>query len=118
MRAVKKKTLTARIYFAIMLTIIDKQEETNMVKIRLQRFGTTKRPFYRIVAAEASKKRDGRYLEIVGQYDPTKEPAFVQINNELALKWLSNGAQPTDTVKNLFTKAGINAAFLAAKKNK
>jgi len=89
-----------------------------MVKIRLQRFGTTKRPFYRIVAAEATKKRDGRYLEIIGQYDPTKEPAFVQINNELALKWLSNGAQPTDTVKSLFTKAGINAAFLASKKNK
>jgi len=89
-----------------------------MVKIRLQRFGTTKRPFYRIVAAEAKKARDGKYLEIIGQYDPTKEPAFVQINSELALKWLGNGAQPTDTVKNLFTKAGVNAAFLALKKSK
>jgi len=98
--------------------IFDKQEETNMVKIRLQRFGTTKRPFYRIVAAEAKKARDGKYLEIIGQYDPTKEPAFVQINSELALKWLGNGAQPTDTVKNLFTKAGVNAAFLASKKTK
>lgn len=89
-----------------------------MVKIRLQRFGTTKRPFYRIVAAEARKPRDGRYLEIVGLYDPTKTPAFVEINHEKALAWLSNGAQPTDTVKNLFTKAGINAEFLASKKNK
>ncbi|MBU1145082.1 MAG: 30S ribosomal protein S16 [Firmicutes bacterium] len=89
-----------------------------MVKIRLQRFGTTKRPFYRIVAAEARKKRDGRYLEIVGLYDPTKKPAFMEINNELALKWLSVGAQPTETVKNLFTKAGINQEFLASKKNK
>lgn len=89
-----------------------------MVKIRLQRFGTTKRPFYRIVAAEASKRRDGRYLEIIGQYDPTKEPAYVNIDQTLALKWLLNGAQPTDTVKNLFTKNGINQAYLAAKKNK
>jgi len=89
-----------------------------MVKIRLQRFGTTKRPFYRIVAAEASKRRDGRYLEIIGQYDPTKEPAYVNIDQALALKWLLNGAQPTDTVKNLFTKNGINQAYLAAKKNK
>jgi len=89
-----------------------------MVKIRLQRFGTTKRPYYRIVAAEASKKRDGRYLEIIGRYDPTKQPAFVEINNEIALKWLGFGAQPTDTVKNLFTKAGINAAYIASKSTK
>lgn len=87
-----------------------------MVKIRLQRFGTTKRPFYRIVAADSSKKRDGRYLEIIGLYDPTKQPTFVQIDGELALKWLGLGAQPTDTVKNLFAKAGINQAFLASKK--
>jgi small subunit ribosomal protein S16 len=89
-----------------------------MVKIRLQRFGTTKRPFYRIVAAEASKRRDGRYLEIVGLYDPTKSPAFVQIDKELALKWLNVGAQPTDTVKNLLSKQGIIAEYAEAKKNK
>jgi small subunit ribosomal protein S16 len=89
-----------------------------MVKIRLQRFGTTKRPFYRIVAAEASKKRDGRYLEIVGLYDPTKSPAFVEIDREKALKWLNVGAQPTDTVKNLFSKNGINAEYAESKKNK
>lgn len=89
-----------------------------MVKIRLQRFGTTKRPFYRIVAADAKKRRDGRYLEIVGLYDPTKQPAFVQIDSEKALEWLQNGAQPTETVKNLFTKAGIIKQFKASKENK
>lgn len=89
-----------------------------MVKIRLQRFGTTKRPFYRIVAADAKKRRDGRYLEIVGLYDPTKQPAFVQIDSEKALQWLQNGAQPTETVKNLFTKAGITKQFKASKENK
>jgi len=89
-----------------------------MVKIRLQRFGTTKRPFYRIVAAEASKRRDGRYLEIVGLYDPTKKPAFVQIDKALVLKWLNVGAQPTDTVKNLLSKDGIIAEYAESKKNK
>lgn len=89
-----------------------------MVKIRLQRFGTTKRPFYRIVAAEASQKRDGRYLEIVGLYDPTKKPTFVQIDKELVMKWLNVGAQPTDTVKSLLSKDGIIAEYAEAKKNK
>ncbi len=89
-----------------------------MVKIRLQRFGTTKRPFYRIVAAEASKRRDGRYLEIVGLYDPTKKPAFVQIDKALVLKWLNVGAQPTDTVRNLLSKDGIIAEYAESKKNK
>ncbi len=89
-----------------------------MVKLRLQRFGTTKRPFYRIVAADAKKKRDGRYLEIVGVYEPTKQPAFIEINSELAKKWLNAGAQPTDTVKSLFKKAGIMSEFLSEKNSK
>lgn len=89
-----------------------------MVKLRLQRFGTTKRPFYRVVAADARKTRDGRYLEVVGVYDPTKSPAFVEINNELAVKWLNAGAQPTDTVKSLFKKAGVMNEFLSEKKQK
>jgi small subunit ribosomal protein S16 len=89
-----------------------------MVKLRLQRFGTTKRPFYRIVAADAKKTRDGRYLEIVGVYEPTKEPAFVEINNELALKWLRAGAQPTDTVKSLLKKNGVMNEFLSEKNSK
>ncbi|MDT8336890.1 MAG: 30S ribosomal protein S16 [Candidatus Izemoplasmatales bacterium] len=89
-----------------------------MVKLRLQRFGTTKRPFYRIVAADARKTRDGRYLEIVGTYEPTKQPASFEINNELAKKWLHAGAQPTDTVKSLFKKAGIMSEFLSEKNSK
>jgi small subunit ribosomal protein S16 len=89
-----------------------------MVKLRLQRFGTTKKPFYRVVAADARKTRDGRYLEIVGVYDPTKQPAFVEINGELAKKWLHAGAQPTDTVKSLFKKTGIMSEFLSEKNNK
>ncbi|MDY0023669.1 MAG: 30S ribosomal protein S16 [Candidatus Izemoplasmatales bacterium] len=89
-----------------------------MVKLRLQRFGTTKRPFYRIVAADVRKTRDGRYLEIVGVYDPTKQPAFVEIDNELAKKWLLAGAQPTDTVKSLFKKAGVMSEFLSEKNSK
>ncbi|MFA7075787.1 MAG: 30S ribosomal protein S16 [Candidatus Izemoplasmatales bacterium] len=86
-----------------------------MVKLRLQRFGTTKRPFYRVVAADARKTRDGRYLEIVGVYEPTKKPAVVEINHELAIKWLLAGAQPTETVKSLFKKAGVMNEFLSEK---
>lgn len=77
------------------------------VKIRLQRFGTKKRPFYRLVAADSRTPRDGRYLEIIGTYNPLTDPAEVKIDAEKAQKWLNEGAQVTDTVKNLFTKAGI-----------
>ncbi len=79
------------------------------VKIRLQRHGSKKRPFYRLVAADSRSPRDGRYLEIIGTYDPTKEPVAVTIDEEKAKKWLNEGAQLTDTVKNLFAKAGIRS---------
>ncbi len=79
------------------------------VKLRLQRYGSKKRPFYRIVAADSRSPRDGRYLEIIGTYDPTKEPVAVRIDEELAKKWLNEGAITTDTVKNLFAKAGIRS---------
>jgi small subunit ribosomal protein S16 len=79
------------------------------VKIRLQRYGSKKRPFYRLVAADSRKKRDGRYLEILGTYNPVTEPATVKIDEDKARKWLSEGAQPTDTVKNLFARAGITS---------
>jgi len=84
------------------------------VKLRLQRHGSKKRPFYRIVAADSRSPRDGRYLEIIGTYDPTKETVAVRIDEELAKKWLNEGAIATDTVKNLFARAGITAN----KKNK
>jgi small subunit ribosomal protein S16 len=79
------------------------------VKIRLQRYGSKKRPFYRLVAADSRNKRDGRYLEIIGTYNPLTEPATVKIDEEKAQKWLHEGAQVTDTVKNLFDQAGITS---------
>ncbi len=78
-----------------------------MVKLRLQRFGSKKRPFYRIVAADVRAPRDGKFLEIIGTYDPLTDPATVKIDKEKALKWLNNGAKPTDTVKSLFKKHDI-----------
>ena len=78
-----------------------------MVKMRLKRMGSKGAPFYRIVVADSRYPRDGRFIEEVGIYDPTKEPSVVQINQEAAQKWLSQGAQPTDTVKKLLKIAGI-----------
>ncbi|HHT83643.1 MAG: 30S ribosomal protein S16 [Christensenellales bacterium] len=77
------------------------------VKIRLTRMGAKKAPFYRIVATDSRKARDGQYLEQIGYYDPTKEPAVVKIDVQTAQKWMSVGAQPTETVRSLFVKEGI-----------
>ena len=77
------------------------------VKIRLTRMGAKKAPFYRIVATDSRKACDGMYIEQIGYYDPTKEPALVNIDAEIAKKWLNNGAQPTETVRNLFKANGI-----------
>lgn len=77
------------------------------VKIRLKRIGAKKAPFYRIVVADARYPRDGRFIEEIGTYDPLKDPAAVRIDGEAAKKWLSNGAQPTDTVRALLKKQGI-----------
>ena len=78
-----------------------------MVKLRLARMGAKKKPFYRIVAADSRSPRDGRFIEIVGNYDPTKNPAIVNIDEEKVMNWLRNGAQPTDTVRSLLSKQGI-----------
>ena len=75
------------------------------VKIRLKRMGKKKAPFYRIVVADSRSPRDGRFIEEIGTYDPTKEPAVVAIDAEKAKAWIANGAQPTDTVKFLIKKA-------------
>lgn len=72
-----------------------------MVKIRLRRMGAKKAPFYRVVVADSRYPRDGRFIEEIGYFDPTKEPSVVSIDKEKADKWLANGAQPTDTVKKL-----------------
>ena len=77
------------------------------VKIRLTRMGAKKEPFYRIVATDSRKARDGQYIEQIGYYNPVKEPTEVKIDAEIAKKWLNNGAQPTDTVRDLFIKNGI-----------
>ncbi|MBE5997873.1 MAG: 30S ribosomal protein S16 [Lachnospiraceae bacterium] len=77
------------------------------VKIRLRRMGKKKAPFYRIVVADARSPRDGRFIEEIGYYDPTKDPSVFKIDEELAKKWLGNGAQPTDTVAKLFKISGI-----------
>ena len=77
------------------------------VKIRLKRMGQKKAPFYRIVVSDSRSPRDGKFIEEIGTYDPTKEPAEVKVNAEAAQKWLSNGAQPTDTVNRLFKNANI-----------
>ena len=78
-----------------------------MVKIRLKRLGAKKRPFYRIVVADARQPRDGKSIAELGVYDPTKSPSVLNVNLEDAKKWISNGAQPTDTVRVLLKKAGM-----------
>ena len=78
------------------------------VKIRLRRMGAKKAPFYRVVVADSRFPRDGRFIEEIGYYDPTKEPAVVKIDAEKAQKWIANGAQPTDTVKALLKKNGAH----------
>ncbi len=88
------------------------------VKIRLKRMGAKKTPFYRIVAADSRSPRDGRYIEVIGTYNPVAKPAKVEINEELALKWLQTGAKPSDTVRNLFSNQGIMEKFHNAKLGK
>ena len=77
------------------------------VKIRLRRMGQKKAPFYRIVVADSRSPRDGRCIEEIGTYDPTKDPSEYHVNEALAKKWLSNGAQTTETVARIFKSAGI-----------
>lgn len=87
-----------------------------MVKIRLKRMGANKKPFYRIVVADSRSPRDGRFIEEIGYYNPVSEPKMIKINEEKALKWLEIGAQPTETVRNLFKNNGVMEKFDASKK--
>jgi len=82
-----------------------------MVKIRLMRTGMKKAPSYRVVVADARSPRDGRIVENIGWYNPRTEPSTIVVDEEKALKWLAVGAQPTDSVRSLFERAGINAKF-------
>jgi len=76
-------------------------------RIRLKRMGAKKKPFYRIVVADSRSPRDGRFIEEIGHYDPCKNPVEVRIDDEKAVQWLKNGAQPSETVKALLKKAGL-----------
>ena len=87
------------------------------VKIRLNRLGAQKNPFYRIVVADSRAPRDGRFIEILGNYDPSQTPAVVNVDEDKVLDWMNKGAQPTDTVKNLLSKKGIIAKFAESKKH-
>ncbi|HXG42901.1 MAG TPA: 30S ribosomal protein S16 [Dehalococcoidia bacterium] len=78
-----------------------------MLRIRLSRMGRRNRPFYRIVVADARAPRDGRFVEIIGHYDPLPDPAKVEVDEERAVYWLKQGAQPTEAVAKLFTRLGI-----------
>lgn len=88
------------------------------VKLRLKRMGAKKKPFYRVVAADSRTKRDGITIEDIGYYNPVTEPATVKIDEEKALAWLSKGAQPTDTVRDLLSKYGIMKKFHESKMKK
>ncbi len=84
-----------------------------MVKIRLTRMGRHKSPYYRIVVADARKRRDGDYIALVGNYEPFE--GVTKVNEELALEWLNKGAQPTDTAKSILKKAGVWSKYINQK---
>ena len=88
------------------------------VKIRLKRMGAKKAPFYRVIVADSRSPRDGRFIDTIGTYNPLTTPAEIKLNEESAIKWLTNGAIPTDTVKNLFSKAGIMEKYHNLKQGK
>ena len=86
-----------------------------MVRLRSQRYGSKKNPFYRIVATDSRNPRDGRYIEVVGTYNPLTNPATIKFDTEKVMIWLKAGAKPTDTVKSLLTKEGLIVKFLEEK---
>jgi small subunit ribosomal protein S16 len=85
------------------------------VKLRLTRVGKTKQPQYRVIAADSRRARDGRFIEILGQYNPRTEPSYLKIDNDKAVEWLLKGAQPTERVKKLLEISGAWAQFSAAR---
>jgi small subunit ribosomal protein S16 len=85
------------------------------VRIRLRRMGTHKKPFYRLVVADSRCPRNGRFIEMVGTYDPLKKPAEIKVNQDKTLNWLKKGAIPSDTVKTLLSKVGVMKQYAEAK---
>jgi small subunit ribosomal protein S16 len=88
------------------------------VRIRLKRIGAHKAPYYRVVVSDSRSPREGRFIEEIGVYNPVAQPAQVQIDEEKALKWLQNGAQASDTVRNLLSKAGVLKKYHESKLQK
>ena len=88
------------------------------VNIRLKRMGSKKRPFYRIVVADSRSPRDGRFIETVGTYNPLTDPETVTLKEEKVMNWLNNGAQPSDTVRNILSRNGVMKKFHEAKFSK
>ncbi|UOQ43078.1 30S ribosomal protein S16 [Halobacillus salinarum] len=88
------------------------------VKIRLKRMGSKRNPYYRVVVADSRSPRDGRFIEQIGTYNPVANPVEVKLDAEKAITWMSNGAQPSDTVRNLFSKEGIMKQFHDKKNQK
>ena len=88
------------------------------VKLRLKRMGGKQKPFYRIVAADSRSPRDGKFIELIGTYNPLKGQEVVTVDEEKALKWLSNGAEPTETVRNILSKQGVMKKYADSKNKK
>lgn len=86
------------------------------VKLRLKRMGSKQKPFYRIVAADSRGPRDGKFIELVGTYNPVKGKDAITVDEEKAIKWLTNGAIPTETVRNILSNAGVMAKYAESKK--
>ncbi len=105
-------------YYIILCELFSEVQVIMAVKIRLKRMGAKKAPFYRVVVADSRSPRDGRFIEEIGTYNPVANPAEVKINEEKALEWMTNGAKPSDTVRNLFSKAGLMEKFHNAKNQK
>lgn len=105
-------------YYIILCELFSEVQVIMAVKIRLKRIGAKKAPFYRVVVADSRSPRDGRFIEEIGTYNPVANPAEVKINEEKALEWMTNGAKPSDTVRNLFSKAGLMEKFHNAKNQK
>ena len=97
--------------------MVDRVKKIVYINI-IERKGAKKRPSYRIVATDSRRPRDGQYIELIGTYNPVAEPKAVNIKEEVAMKWLRNGAVPTDTVRNLFSEAGIMKKFAEEKDKK
>ncbi|AFM22153.1 MAG TPA: 30S ribosomal protein S16 [Acetomicrobium flavidum] len=87
-----------------------------VVRIRLARHGRKKRPFYRLVVADSRSPRDGKFIEMIGSYNPLTDPAEVKVDEERAIYWLKVGAQPSDTARSLLRKAGVWDKFIESKK--